>query len=202
VSPSTVEIPGLPPLRWVNEPDSWSLDAHGLRITAPAGGELFTDPATGVRDASAPRLLAGVGGLDRYRLSARVSVDFASTFDAGVLVLWALPDRFAKFCFEYSPQGQGMAVSVVTRDVSDDANAFAVDGRSLWMRIAKTGPTYAFHASTDGAYWQFIRHFDLGTPSEADVGFLAQSPTGKGCTVRFTDIRFGQDAPTDLRDGT
>jgi regulation of enolase protein 1 (concanavalin A-like superfamily) len=202
VSATPIELAGLPPLHWVNEADSWSLDADGLRITAPAGAELFTDPASGVRDDSAPRLLAAVADLDRYALSARVSVDFASTFDAGVLVLWASPDRFAKFCFEYSPQGQAMAVSVVTRDVSDDANGFAVDGRSLWMRIAKTGPTYALHASTDGAFWQFVRHFDLGATSEVAAGFLAQSPTGQGCTVRFTDITFAEDAPIDLRDGT
>jgi regulation of enolase protein 1 (concanavalin A-like superfamily) len=198
----TVGLPGLPPMRWVNEPSAWSLDDGGLQITAPAGAELFTDPSTGIRDSSAPRLLADVSHLDRYRLSTRVAVDFASTFDAGVLVLWAAPDRFAKFCFEYSPQGEPMAVSVVTRGVSDDANGFSVNDRALWMRIAKIGPTYAFHASTDGTTWQFVRHFELdGDPAPA-VGFLAQSPTGQGCTVRYTDIRFDEQPLTDLRDGS
>jgi hypothetical protein len=34
------------------------------------------------------------------------------------------------------------------------------------------------------------------------VGFLAQSPTGEGCPVRFSDIRFDEVALTDLRDGS
>jgi regulation of enolase protein 1 (concanavalin A-like superfamily) len=198
----SLDLPGLMSMRWTNEPTSWTIDEQGLQITAPAGAELFTDPSTGVRDSSAPRLLADVSHLEHYRLSAKVSVGFASTYDAGVLALWATPDRFAKFCFEYSPQGQPMAVSVVTRGVSDDANGFTVDGTTLWMRIAKTGPTYAFHASTDGSAWQFVRHFELAGDPDPQVGFLAQSPTGPGCTVRFSDIRFDEAALTDLRDGT
>ena len=70
------------------------------------------------------------------------------------------------------------------------------------MRIAKTGPTYAFHASTDGTTWQFVRHFELAGDPQPQVGFLAQSPTGQGCSVRFSDIRFDEAALTDLRDGT
>jgi regulation of enolase protein 1 (concanavalin A-like superfamily) len=203
VSPDQpVDVPGLPALHWVNEPPVWSVEDDGLQVTAPARTDLFTDASSGVRDSSAPRLLADVSHLDHYRLSARVEVDFASTYDAGVLALWATPERFAKFCFEYSPQGQPMAVSVVTRGVSDDANGFPVDGRSLWMRIAKTGPTYAFHASTDGTTWQFVRHFELAGDPQAQVGFLAQSPTGEGCPVRFSDIRFDEVALTDLRDGS
>jgi regulation of enolase protein 1 (concanavalin A-like superfamily) len=204
VSPESVSLglPGLTAMRWVNEPTTWTLDDDGLLITAPAGAELFTDPSTGVRDSSAPRLLADVSHLEHYRLSARVHVEFASTYDAGVLALWATPDRFAKYCFEYSPQHQPMAVSVVTRGVSDDANGFSVDDRALWMRIAKIGPTYAFHASTDGTTWQFVRHFELAGDPAPQVGFLAQSPTGQGCPVRFGDIRFDEVALTDLRDGS
>jgi len=198
----TVRLAGLPPLSWTNEPTTWSLDDEGLQVTAPAAAELFTDPATGARDSSAPRLLADVSHLDTFRLSARVEVAFASTYDAGVLCLWATPERFAKFCFEYSPQGDPMAVSVVTRGVSDDANGFVVAGHALWMRIAKTGPTYAFHASTDATTWQFVRHFELGGDPAPQVGFLAQSPTGPGCQVRFSDIRFDEVALTDLRDGS
>ena len=198
----TVRLAGLPALSWTNEPTTWSLDDEGLQITAPAAAELFTDPATGVRDSSAPRLLADVSHLEHYRLSAQVTVDFAATYDAGVLALWATPDRFAKFCFEYSPQRQPMAVSVVTRGVSDDANGFRVSGNELWMRIAKTGPTYAFHASTDGTTWQFVRHFELAGDPQPQVGFLAQSPTGEGCAVRFSDIHFDEQALTDLRDGS
>lgn len=62
---------------------------------------------------------------------------------------------------------------------------------------------YAFHASTDGTTWQLIRVFTMGDRvSEHRIGFEAQSPTGDGCTVNFTDIRFAPRRLADLRDGS
>ena len=57
-----------------------------------------------------------------------------ATYDAGVLTLRRRDDLWAKLCFERSPQGEPMVVSVVTRGVSDDCNSFVVDGRSVWLR--------------------------------------------------------------------
>jgi hypothetical protein len=108
---------------------------------------------------------------------------------------------WAKLCFELSPQEERMVVSVVTRGTSDDANCFVVDGDEVWLRIARMGPAYAFHASTDGSGWRLIRHFTLGDLKPA-VGFEAQSPTGEGCDVRFDDVRFEARRLTDLRDGS
>ena len=34
------------------------------------------------------------------------------------------------------------------------------------------------------------------------VGFLAQSPTGQGCTAIFDSIALRAGAPSDLRDGS
>ena len=117
-----------------------------------------------------------VGRLDGdLQLSARVSVGFASTFDAGVLLLYAGEPAWAKLCFELSPDGRPMVVSVVTRDLSDDANAFAVEAEEIWLRISRIGAASAFHASQDGRRWELIRHFALG--ADAELGFLAQSPT-------------------------
>jgi uncharacterized protein len=47
-----------------------------------------------------------------------------------------------------------------------------------------------------------LRYFSLGEQPEARVGFLAQSPTGPGCTVTFDHITFSSRAPGDLRDGS
>ena len=41
-----------------------------------------------------------------FRLSARVTVDFRATFDAGVLLLWLDEAHWAKLCFEYTPDGR------------------------------------------------------------------------------------------------
>ena len=137
-----------------------------------------------------------------FVLSAHVEVDFEQTYDAGVLALWQDGTTWAKLCFEYSPQGQPMVVSVVTRGVSDDCNSIVIAGTSVWLRIADIGRAYAFHASTDGAFWQFVRYFAFGHGTVLSVGFEVQSPLGEGCTARFLDVRFNPSTLAELRDGS
>lgn len=176
----------------------------GDTVIGAAGGstDLFVDPASGGEFLNAPRVLASAAALD-FRFSARVAVDFTATYDAGALLLWVDERTWAKLCFEFSPQGQPMVVSVVTRGVSDDANFIPVDAGSVSLRISRTGPSYAFHASTDGLRWQLVRHFRLGDRGgPARVGLAVQSPTGQGCTAAFDRIRWSAGGLTDLRDGT
>ena len=95
-----------------------------------------------------------------------------------------------------------MVVSVVTRESSDDANGFVADMSSIWLRVSRRGAAYAFHASPDGAHWEFVRHFALASTEPMQVGFVAQSPRGDGCTVNFSDVAFATSPPGDLRDGS
>jgi hypothetical protein len=74
----------------------------------------------------------------------------------------------------------------------------------LWLRITRSGAAWAFHASTDGSWWRLLRYFALGGDAAelVRVGFLAQSPTGAGCTAAFDHISFQPGAPKNLRDGS
>jgi regulation of enolase protein 1 (concanavalin A-like superfamily) len=126
-----------------------------------------------------------------FTLAAQVSVEFASMYDAGVLLLHAAERDWAKLCFEYSPQLRPTAVTVVTRGTSDDCNSFEVDGSTLWLRITRSGTAWAFHASTDGTWWRLLRYFTLGLEL-VRVGFLAQSPPGRGARPRSTSSRSGR----------
>jgi len=195
-----MKIAALPmPLRWLQEPESWRVpDETSLHLVASGHTDWFVDPQR-PREATmnAPALVGAARG--DYLLSARVTVDFAATYDAGVLVLHERDDLWAKLCFEYSPQREPMVVSVVTRGVSDDCNSFVVDGTSLWLRIARIGPAFAFHVSTDGERWSLVRHFGLDGAGEPSVGFLAQSPTGEGCAVAFEEIAFRPERLEDIR---
>jgi regulation of enolase protein 1 (concanavalin A-like superfamily) len=147
--------------------------------------------------------LLGVPPAGDFQFSARVSVDFRSHYDAGVLLLWIDEQHWGKFCFEFSPAAKPMVVSVVTRGVSDDANAFTVAERSVWLRVSRVDQVYAYHASTDGETWDLVRVFSLGEAlGEHRPGFEAQSPTGDGCTVTFDDIRFTRQRLADLRNGS
>jgi regulation of enolase protein 1 (concanavalin A-like superfamily) len=159
---------------------------------------MFVSPQGDAPALNAPALVGAVSG--DFMLSARVEVAFAADYDAGALLLYGDESRWAKLCFEYSPQGEAMIVSVVTRGLSDDANGFVVDGNAVWLRISRMGTAYAFHASTDGATWSFIRHFALD--GEIELGLEAQSPVGEGCSVTFTDVEFAQRRLAELRDGS
>ncbi len=134
-------------------------------------------------------------------LTALVEVTHTATFDAGVLVVYQSHQVWAKLCLELSPQGRATIVSVVTRGLSDDCNSFAIAAPSAYLRLAKLERAYAFHYSADGIRWELIRYFALNESSAAEIGFLAQSPTGNGCTARFREITFRPHKLRDIRSG-
>ncbi len=205
----TFNLPGLPFPLTASHPGAWRRDECGGAVvaTAPAHTDLYVNPA-GDGSADAESLLNAVTLLGTpptgdFQLSARVVVDFRAQYDAGVLLVWIDDQNWAKFCFEFSPASEPMVVSVVTRGESDDANAFVVADRSVWLRVSRIGRVYAYHASTDATTWQLVRVFTLGDRiDDVKVGLEAQSPTGDGCTVTFDTIVFTQHRLADLRDGS
>ena len=201
--------PEVPFALTASQPGVWRRDeASGAVVAAaPARTDLYVNPGGAGSDDAESLLnaatLLGVPPAGDFQFSARVTVDFRSQYDAGVLLLWTDEQNWGKFCFEFSPAGEPMVVSVVTRGVSDDANAFVVPARSVWLRVSRIGKAYAYHASVDGSAWTFVRVFSLGDELGAHrLGFEAQSPTGDGCTVTFTDIRFTGQRLSELRDGS
>jgi hypothetical protein len=178
----------------------WRRGGDTLHVVAGPRSDWFVDPGGREPRMNAPGLVGAAADGD-FLFSARVAVEFDASFDAGVLVLWRDERTWAKLCFEVSPEGRPMVVSVVTRGVSDDANAFVVDGREVWLRIARIGTAFAFHASVDGRRWEFVRQFALDGGGELLVGFEAQSPTGDGCEVTFADIRLEPRRLEALRSG-
>jgi uncharacterized protein len=204
-----LDVPELPFPITPSQAGVWRRDEQSGAVVAaaPAHTDFYINPG-GEGSADAESMLNAVTLLGTppegdFQLSARVTVDFLAQYDAGVLFLWVDEQNWAKFCFEFSPAGEPMVVSVVTRGFSDDANAFVVPERSVWLRVARVDRVYAFHASTDARTWQMIRVFGLGdSVYDHKVGFEAQSPTGEGCTVTFEEIQFTEQRLTDFRDGS
>jgi regulation of enolase protein 1 (concanavalin A-like superfamily) len=194
-----VEVAALPfALTWEVEPVEFRTGPDSVRAEAGPETDLFVDPGTGRAQTTTPRLVGNVVG--DYMLSARVRADLRATFDAGALLLWSDERSWAKLCLELSPERDPMIVSVVTRGVSDDCNAFVVEG-DVWLRLARIGGAYAFHASRDGRRWQLVRHFALETQGEPRPGFLVQSPRGAGCVATFDEISFVPGRLADIRSG-
>lgn len=197
----TVHLPSLPfALAWEDdvEPPIWRVTETGLEAAAAPKTDWYVyapDPSTTADNG--PRLL-GLPPESDWRFSARITVDFNATYDAGTLFLLADEDHWSKLCFEYSPEGRGMVVSVVTRGTSDDANAWAVEGNEVWMRVSRIGQGFAFHASKDGERWEFVRCFDFGADGPVKAGFGVQAPDGEGCRVAFDRIEFDQETLEEI----
>jgi regulation of enolase protein 1 (concanavalin A-like superfamily) len=202
----TVNIPALPfALAWEGdvEPPSWQVTDTGLEATAAPKSDWYVyapDPASWAPTNGA-RLL-GIPPEGDWQLSARITVDFNGTYDAGTLFVLADDAHWSKLCFEYSPDRQGMVVSVVTRGTSDDANGWNIEGDTVWLRVTRLGQGFVFHASSDGTRWEFARSFAFGVDAPIKAGFGVQAPEGEGCKVTFGEIAFKQETLSDLRDGS
>jgi uncharacterized protein len=188
-------------MTWKNQPSESTIAAgQQISITAGAESDWFISPAGGLVKSDAPIALFAPPD-QSFCLQARVAVEFAATYDAGTLFVYADDALWAKLCFEYSPQQQPMIVSVVTRGVSDDCNSVVVEDNSVYLRVYRHGEVLAFHFSLDGHYWHFVRHFTLGDSGQLRIGFSTQSPTGEGCRASFSEIRYTPCMLSDLRNG-
>jgi len=196
-------ISTLPDLAWVPQNGTAHVNETPgqLTLVADPGVDWSNDAVGGSSQTDAS--LLGFEAPAEFTLSARVRVEGQrSTFDAGVLALWSDADHWAKLCFEFSPAGDPMVVSVVTNGCSDDCNSSLVPSDAVYLRVTRTGPAWAFHASSDGNTWDFVRLFRLATSAPIRVGFLSQAPMGQTCVAHFDEIRFTHSAPRDLRDGS
>ncbi|QGV82396.1 DUF1349 domain-containing protein [Streptomyces ficellus] len=182
----------------------WSATGTALEMVSAPRSDLFVDCAAEPGEATPDltRLTGEVTG--PFRLSARVTADLRGRFDAGALVVWAGPTTWLKLCLELSPEGRASVVSVVTRGVSDDANAWDVLGDTVHLRISRMRHAFALHSSADGRTWRLVRLCSIGVPFDhpVEAGFLAQSPHGAGCRAVFTDITFTDHELSDARDGS
>ncbi|MGJ5820031.1 DUF1349 domain-containing protein [Paludibaculum fermentans] len=192
-------LPALPGALHSTVPDIWRVDEDVLHGQAQPGTDLFLDPIGDARKLDAAMLLFQPDA--EFALSACVEVDFQSTFDAGVLVLYQDESNWAKLCFEFSPQGRPMVVTVVTRGVSDDCNSVTIEGNRVFLRAASIGRGFGFHYATSAhGPWHLARAFGL-EPLPVKAGFLVQSPMGQGCQVRFSAISYTSSGLKDLRNG-
>lgn len=198
----TTVVEGLPQLNWTNGPGQVDTTGPGSFVLTAKGGTDWTNDAFGAPQQHAATSLGFVPDGD-FTLSARVAVSGErTTFDAAVLAIWGDQDHWAKICFEFSPQGQPMVVSVVTDVFSDDCNSTPVDDAHVFLRVLRAGRGWAFHSSADGVRWDFVRTFRLDFDGPVSVGFMAQAPMGDTCVASFDAVEFRESVPGNLRDGS
>jgi len=191
----SIKIAGIPfPLYWENKPLSYTIKGNQLTVNAGAKTDMFRDPNVTYNTDNAPKLLFRT--TQDFVLISRIQHAFSSKWDGGALVLKADSLNWIKFCFEKDYTGSRRIVSVVTKNISDDCNSISIRNNAAWFKMAKAGNVITLYVSEDGIKWLLVRHFQFD-PTEIQVGFLAQSPTGNSCTVLFSGIKYQQKTIKD-----
>ena len=127
---------------------------------------------------------------ENFILSASIEHSFTNKWDGGALVIKSDSLNWIKFCFEKDYTGARRVVSVVTKHISDDCNSVEMNTNKVYYKVAKAGNVVTLYYSANGIKWFLIRHLQFDTKPEFEVGFLAQSPTGNKCSVKFSDIKY------------
>lgn len=185
----SIKISTIPhALHWDNQPLSYKMLQNTLTIIAGPKTDMFRDPNVTYNTDNAPKLLFTADS--NFVLSASIQHSFASKWDGGAIVLVQDSLNWIKFCFEKDYTGARRVVSVVTKDISDDCNSVAINGDKVFYKVAKSDNVITLYYSEDNTNWFLIRHLQFNTSARFKVGFLAQSPTGDRCEVKFSEIQY------------
>lgn len=159
-----------------------------ILLTAGANTDMFRDPNVTYNTDNAPKLLFQPD--QDFVLSCSIEHPFKYKWDGGAIVIKADSMNWVKFCFEKDYQLKRRVVSVVTKNVSDDCNSLEMPTNKVFYKIAKADNVITLYCSNDNKNWYLVRHLQMDLPKNFQVGFLAQSPTGKECRVRFSSIKY------------
>ena len=185
----SIRIAAIPyRLYWENAPKSFAQKNNELRIVAGAKTDMFRDPNVTYNTDNAPKLLFTAD--ENFILTASIEHSFDNKWDGGAIVIKQDSLNWIKFCFEKDYTGARRVVSVVTKNVSDDCNSVEITTNKVFYKIAKADNVVTLYYSTNGISWFLIRHLQFDTAKGFKAGFLAQSPTGDSCTVKFSNITY------------
>jgi regulation of enolase protein 1 (concanavalin A-like superfamily) len=184
----------------MREPATWEpIPGGGLRVTVPPKVDYFRNPNGLQANDSAPYLCLPVEG--DFVARAHLRPTFASTYDAGALMVRHDEAHWAKTCYEATDFGTHAVVSVVTNGVSDDANGVNLDVPDVWLQIVRKDDLFAMHYAAEGQGWRMTRYFTLPVPAQIKVGLVAQSPVGPGTIVDFMAFDLERRRVENLRAG-
>ncbi len=175
-------------LYWENKPEKVTVANNELAIVAGAKTDMFRDPNVTYNTDNAPKLLFKADA--DFVLTASIEHVFKNKWDGGAIVIKSDSLNWIKFCFEKDYTGAKRVVSVVTKNISDDCNSVKIKGNKVFYKVAKADNVITLYYSTNGRKWFLVRHLQFDARAGFEVGFLAQSPTGTECSVKFSNITY------------
>jgi len=185
----SVRISSIPyGLFWENRAEKFSVNGNEMIIVAGEKTDMFRDPNVTYNTDNAPKLLFRPD--HDFVLITSIEHSFSSKWDGGAIVLMQDSLNWIKFCFEKDYTGAKRVVSVVTKNISDDCNSVELKTNKVYYKLAKADNVITLYYSADGKKWFLIRHLQFDSDKDLTLGFLAQSPTGKKCVVKFSNISY------------
>lgn len=168
-------------------------------LSAGAKTDFFIDGHSNVRVANAKTELQEISG--DFVITVQVEPGFRATYDAGAIFVIGDDDHWIKVAFELTDLGYTSVVTVITNGFSDDCNGERSNESALLLRLIRKNDYWSAHYSSDGEKWSMIRYFHLKLPTTIKGGVVAQSPTGEGCTVKFSGLKITDEEIKNLRSG-
>lgn len=184
-----VRISAIPyGLIWENKPKHFDSNKNSFTIVAGYHTDMFRDPNVTYNTDNAPKLMFKADA--NFVLSCSIEHSFSNKWDGGAIVIKQDSLNWVKFCFEKDYTGARRVVSVVTKGISDDCNSVEIKGNKVFYKLAKADNVITLYYSLNGTNWYLIRHLQFDANDNLQVGFLAQSPTGNSCSVKFANISY------------
>ena len=175
---ATLQKNNLKDFKWTNEPDEYSISNNSLSITAGAKSDFFNDPISNSINANAPFLYKEVSG--DFVATALLKPDFNGMWNAMSLMVHINERNWIKFAFENSDATGKSVVTVVTRNVSDDANGVILNEIDMvWFKLARRMDNYSLHWSVDGKEYKMARLSAMPHSDTVKIGIEAQCPVGE-----------------------
>jgi hypothetical protein len=185
----SVRIPSIPyGMFWENKAENFLVKGNEMIIVAGEKTDMFRDPNVTYNTDNAPKLLFRPD--PNFVLITSIEHSFSSKWDGGAIVLMQDSLNWIKFCFEKDYTGAKRVVSVVTKKISDDCNSVELKTNKVYYKLARADNVITLYYSADGEKWFLIRHLQFDSDKDLTLGFLAQSPTGKKCVVKFSNISY------------
>ena len=182
--------------KWINKSELRA-EKNNFFVKATPRSDFFCNPVDGAIISNAPFLYTEIEG--DFLISVRVKPAFVSTYDACSVFICSDEKHWIKTAFEYTDLGFPSVVTVVTDNYSDDANGVEITEDSVYLQVVRKGDVFACHYSKDGILFKMARLSRLPVPAALKVGVSAQSPTGEGNFMEFSDLKITKTLPEDIR---
>jgi len=177
-------------LKWMNEPEQWSLE-DALVIRTGADTDFWQRTHYGFRADNGHFLSAEWTG--DFTMEARVRFAPVHQYDQAGLMVRFSEDEWLKTSVEFEPEAPARLGAVVTRGGYSDWSTqdFPPEQREIELRVRREHATFIVDWRTVWAEWTQLRVAPLQGGAVARVGVYACSPKGAGLEARFASLRIG-----------